>query len=89
MKVLNRENPITDARCGSEGEKLASTMNVRQTPMPLDKNWYTDANTSSVASTSGHWPNDPIHCMVSTMLEEHRYMKPEESIVVKMILNIS
>ena len=83
MKVLNRGNPITDARCAPAGEKLASTMNVRQTPMPPDKNQYTDANASSVASISNHWPHDPIHHMVSTMLEENWDMKSKDSIVVK------
>ena len=56
--------------------------------MPLDKYWYTDANASSVVSTSGHWLNDPIHSMVSAMLDENRDMKPEDSIVVKMKLKI-
>ena len=56
--------------------------------MPLDKIWHTNANTSSVASTNGHWPNDPIHRMVSRMSAENRDMKPKDSIVMKAKLNI-
>ena len=63
-------------------------MNVKWTPMPLDKTQYTDANASSVASTSNHWLNDPIHHMISTMLENNWDMKPEDSIVLKTKLNI-
>ena len=56
--------------------------------MPLDKIWQANANAPSVASTNGHWPNDPIHCMVSTMLAENWDMKPKDSIIVKAKLNI-
>ena len=88
MKVLNRGNLITDEKHALARGKLASTMKVRQTPIPLDKNQYASANASSVVSINGDWTNNPIHCMVSTMLEENQDMKPEVSIVVKMKLNI-
>ena len=61
---------------------------ARRIKKPPDKlrRAYTDA--SSVASSTSHWVNDPIHLMVNTMLTEHRDMLPEESIVVKMKLSI-
>ena len=89
MKVLNRGNPITDARPALAGKTLASTPNARWTPKPPDKIWHASANASSVASTSGHWPNDPIHHRGSTMLTENQDMKPKDSIVVIMKLNIT
>ena len=88
MKALHRENPIADAKRAPTGKTLDSTKNSRRTPTPLDKIWHANANTPSVASTNGHWPKDPIHCMVSTMLAENWDMKPEDSIVVKVKLNI-
>ena len=88
MKVLNRGNPITDARPAPAGQTLASFMNARWTPKPPDKIQHASANTSSVVSTSDHWPNDPIHHMVSRMLTENQDMKPEDSIIMKMKLNI-
>ena len=86
MKVLNRGNPITDARPALAGQTLASTMNARQTPNSPDKIWHASANTLSVASTSGHWANYPIH--LSTILTENCDMKPEDSIVMNTKLNI-
>ena len=86
MKVLNRGNPITDVRPAPAGQTLAYTINARHMPKPPDKIWHASANAPSVVSTSGHWPNDPIHCMVNTMLTENRDMIPEDSIVLKLKL---
>ena len=57
-------------------------------PKPLNKIQHASANTSSVASMNGHWPSDPIHCMVNMMLTENQDMIPEDSIVVKTKMNI-
>ena len=88
VKVLNKGNPIPDGKSALAGQTLAYTVNARCTPKPLDKTWYASANTSSVVSTNGHWPNDLIHHIVNTMLTENQDMMPEDSIVVKMKLNI-
>ena len=88
VKVMNRGNPITDKRSAPAGQTLAYTVNARHMPKPLDKIWHPSANTSSLASTNGHWPNDPIHCMVNTMLTENWDMIPEDSIVVRTKLSI-
>ena len=55
---------------------------------PPDKLRQVHTNTSSVASSNGHWSNDPIHRMVNTMLTDHRDKLPEDSIVIKMKLSI-
>ena len=57
-------------------------------PKPPEKIWHPSANTSSVVSTKGHWPNDPIHRMVNTMLTENQDMIPKDSIVVRTKLSI-
>ena len=88
VKVMNRGNPITDKTSAPAGQTLAYNIGARQTPTPLDKLWQVNTNTSSVASTNSHWPNDPIHHMVNTMLAENQDMIPKDSIVVKMKLSI-
>ena len=88
VKVLNRGNPIVGARHALAGQTLDSTMNTRWMPKPLEKIWQASGNASSVVSPNGHWLNDPIHCMVNTMLTENWDIIPEDSIVVKMKLNI-
>ena len=88
VKVLNRENPTAGARHALAGQSLDSAMNTRCTPKPLNKIRHASANTPSVASTNSHWPNDPIHRKVNTMLTENQDMIPEDSIVMKMKLNI-
>ena len=88
VKVLNRGNPIVGARHALAGQTLDSTMNTRWMPKPPDKIKQASGNASSVASTNGHWLNDPIHRKVNRMLTENRDMIPEDSIVVKTKLNI-
>ena len=85
---MNRGNPITDNRSAHEEQTLAYNSNARRMKKPPDKVRQVDTNTSSVGLSNGHWSNDPIHCMVNTMLTEHRDMLPEDSIVVKMKLSI-
>ena len=74
VKVMNRGNPITDQRSALAGQTLAYTVKARCMPKLPDKIQHPSANTSSVASTNGHWPNDPIHRMVNTMLTENQDM---------------
>ena len=88
VKVLNRGNPIPDVRPAPAGQTLAYTINARCMPKPPDKLWQVNTNASSVASMNGHWPNDPIHHMVTMMLAENRDMIPEDSIVIKTKLSI-
>ena len=88
MKASHRGNPIADEKHAPTGRTLDSTKNSRRTPMPPDKIQHAKANAPSVASTNGHWPNGPMYCMVSTTLAESQDMKPEDSIVVKVKLNI-
>ena len=88
VKVLKRGNPISNGRSAPAGQTLAYTVNARHTPKLPDKSRHTSANTSSVASTNGHWHNDLIHCMVNTMLTENRDMIPKDSIIVKTKLSI-
>ena len=79
---------MPDVRPAPAGKTLAYTINSRRMPKPSDKIWHASANTSSVASMNGHWPNDPIHCMVNMMLTENQDMIPKDSIVMKTKLNI-
>ena len=72
VRVMNRGNPIADKRSAHEEQTLAYNSNARRMKKPLDKVQQVNTNTSSVASSNGHWSNDPIHCMVNTMLTEHR-----------------
>ena len=88
VKVMNRGNPITDKRSALAGKTLAYTVNARRMTKPPDKIWHPSANTSSIASTNGHWPNDLIYCMVNTMLTENQDMIPEDSIVLRTKLSI-
>ena len=87
-KVLNRGNPIPDGKSAPAGQTLAYTVNARCMPKPLDKTQHTSVNTSSVVSMNGHWPNDPIHHMVNTMLTENQDMIPKDSIVMRTKLSI-
>ena len=87
-RVMNRGNPITDNRSAHEEQTLAYNSYARRMKKPPDKVRQVNTNASSVASTNGHWSNDPIHRMVNTMLTEHWDMLPEDSIVVKMKLSI-
>ena len=88
MKALHRGNPIADAKHALTGKTLDSIKNSRRTPMSPDKTRPANVNAPSVASTNSHWPNDPIHLMVSMMLAENQDMKPKDSIVMKAKLNI-
>ena len=72
-KVMNRGNPIPDKTSAPAGQTLAYNIDARWTPKPPDKLRQVNTNASSVASTNGHWPNDPIHWMVNTMLAEMGY----------------
>ena len=84
---MNRRNPITGNRFAHEEQTLAYNY-ARRIKKPPDKVRQVNTNASSVASSNGHWSNDPIHRMANTMLTEHRDMLPEDSIVVKMKLSI-
>ena len=88
MKVMNRGNPISDGRSAPARQTLAYTVNARCTPKLPDKTQHISANTSSVASTNGHWPNDPIHHMVNMMLTENWDMITEDSIIMRTKLSI-
>ena len=85
---MNRGNPITDNISAHEEQILAYNSDARRMKKPLDKLRQVHTNTSSVASSKGHWSNDPIHRMVNTMLKEHRDMLPKDSIVIKTKLSI-
>ena len=85
---MNRGNPIADKMSAQEEQTPAYSLNARQTQKPPDKLRQMNTNTSSIAPTNGHWPNDPIHRMVNTMLAENRDMLPEDSIIVKTKLSI-
>ena len=83
VKVMNRGNPIADERSAQEEQTPAYNLNARQTPKLPDKHRQVNTNASPVASTNSHWPNDPIHCMVNTMLAENQDMIPEDSIEIR------
>ena len=67
-RVMNRGNPITDNRSAHEEQILAYNSDARRMKKPPDKPRQVHTNASSVASSNGHWSNDPIHRMVNTML---------------------
>ena len=79
---MNRRNSIINNESAQEEQILAHNSDARGIKKPPDKLRRAYTDTSSVASTTSHWVNDPIHHMVNTMLAEHRYMLPEDSIVV-------
>ena len=83
VRVMNRGNPITDRRATQEEQTLAYNLNARRTLKPPDRLRQVKTNASSVVSMNGHWPNDPIHHMVNTMLAENRDMLPKDSIIIK------
>ena len=86
-KVLNKPVPTAPAT-QTQNSSILST-GVKTTPASPDRLWSVEAELVSVYCIGDNNNNDPITCMICTALNDNKDMNPEDSIVVKMKLNIA
>ena len=90
-RVLNRPVPTEPAiqTLNSGAVRLTSVPGVKTTPSPLDRLWLVEAEIASVYHTGDTLNRDPVTCMIRAALDNNKDMNPDNSIVVKMKVNIA
>ena len=89
-RVLNRPVPTGPATQTQNSSVLSmSTPGVKITPSPPDRLQSVEAETTSVYCTGDTHNGDPITCMICAALDDNKDMNPDNSIIVKMKLNIA
>ena len=84
--VLNKLVP-TGPATQTQNSSILST-GVKTTPAPPDRLWSVEAELASVYCIGGTYNNDPIMRMICAMLDDNKDINLDDSIVVKMKLNI-
>ena len=72
----------------SSAVQSTSVPGAKSTPAPLDRLQLVEAEITSVYCSEDPHNEDPIMRMIYTALNDNKDMNPEDSIVVKMKLNI-
>ena len=86
-KVLNK--PVPTAPVTQTQYSSILSAGVKTIPAPPDRLWSVEAELASVFHIGDNNNDDPITCMIRAVLDNNKYMKPEDSIVIKMNLNIT
>ena len=75
--------------CTQHTVQWTSVPEVKHTSVPPDRLWSVEAEIASVYCTRDMHNRDPIMHMTCAALDNNKDMNPDDSIVVKMKLNIA
>ena len=90
-RILNSPVPIGCAAQTQNSSTVhsSSASEVKCTSTPLDRLWSVEAEIASVYQTGDSHNRDPIMHMIHVTLDDNKDMNPDNSIIVKMKLNIA
>ena len=91
VRVLNRLMPIGCATQTQDSSAVQLTFapGVKRTSAPPDRHWSVEAEIASVYRSGNTHNRDPIMCMICATLDNNKDMNLDNSIIVKMKLNIA